>query len=75
MEEACIRFPLVAQKVLKEIDYQSLTKLKEASRNISEFLDRDRILWRQIILKKITGNSLSIIEHLLLSNCTKYQLL
>ena len=55
MEEVCKRFPLVAEDVIKNIDYQSLTKFKEASRDVSEFLDNGRVLWKQMILKNITG--------------------
>ena len=56
MEEVCERFPLLAEDIIKEMDYQSLTKLKEASREICNFLDDGRVLWKQMILKNITGN-------------------
>ena len=56
MEEVCKRFPLLAEDVIKRIDHQSLTKFKKASRDISEFLDDGRILWKQMILKNVEGN-------------------
>ena len=50
------RFPILAEDVIKKIDYQSLTKLKEASRDVSEFLDNGRVLWKQMCLKNLEGN-------------------
>ena len=38
------------------LDYLSLAKIKEASRDISQFLDNGRFLWKQMILKNISGN-------------------
>ena len=56
MEEVCKIFPLLGEKIAKELDYQSLTKFKMASRDTYEFLDNGRILWKQMILKNIKGN-------------------
>ena len=56
MEEVCRRFPLLAEKVLSKVDYQSLVKCKEVSRKIEEFLRTKKVLWKQMIIKKITGN-------------------
>ena len=50
------RFPILAEDVIKKIDYQSLTKLKEASRDVSEFLDNGRVLWKQMCFKNLEGN-------------------
>ena len=57
-----MRFTLLAEDVMKNIDYQSLVKFKEASRDICEFLDNGRVLWKQIILKNISGNNIFDIE-------------
>ena len=55
------RFPILAEDVIKKIDYQSLTKLKEASRDVSEFLDNGRVLWKQMCLKNLEGNYFNFI--------------
>ena len=58
MEEVCKIFPLIGEKIVKELDYQSLTKFKMASREVCEFLDNERVLWKQMILKNIKGNDI-----------------
>ena len=55
MEEVIERFPHLGDKIMKELDYQSLVKCKEASRELCEFFDNGRVLWKQMILKNITG--------------------
>ena len=55
MEQVCEIFPLVSEKIMKELDYQSLTKFKMASRETCEFLENGRVLWKQMILKNIKG--------------------
>ena len=45
------RFALVGKTVLNNLDDQSLTKSKEASKEISEFLDNGRFFWTRIIKK------------------------
>ena len=49
MEIVCKRFPLVAQLVIKDLDDQSLTKIKKSSRKISEYLNNERFYWIKII--------------------------
>ena len=56
MEEVCRRFPLLAEKVLSKVDYQSLVKCKEVSKKMNEFLNTGKFLWKQMIIKRITGN-------------------
>ena len=56
-EEVYRRFPLLGERILKEVDYHSLTKCKVASREISEFLDNGRLWWKQMILRAIAGNN------------------
>ena len=55
MEEECIRFPFMAENILKNLDFMSLVKCKEASRKMKECLDKGRVLWKQMILKNIKG--------------------
>ena len=57
MEEVCRRFPHLVPKIMIKIDYQSLVKSNEASREISEFLKHGKVMWRQMIQKNIIGNS------------------
>ena len=59
MEEVCKIFPLIGEKIAKELDYKSLTKFKMTSREVCEFLDNERVLWKQMILKNIKGNDIS----------------
>ena len=55
MEEVCIRFPFMAENILKNLDFMSLVKCMEASRKMKECLDKGRVLWKQMILKNIKG--------------------
>ena len=45
MEELSIRFPTLLTKILKNVDDQSLVKFKETSREMSEFIVKDRFYW------------------------------
>ena len=56
MERVCRRFPLLAENIFSKVDYQSLVKCKEVSRKLEEFLKTKKVLWKQIIIKKISGN-------------------
>ena len=49
MEELCQRFPSVAQKIMNDIDNETLINFKEASRNTDDFLDKERFYWIRII--------------------------
>ena len=55
MEEVCKRFPNLAENVIKKIDNQSLMKFKETSWNGNQLLDNGKVLWKQMILKRIKG--------------------
>ena len=55
MDTLCKRFPLVNRMVLINLDDQSLTRSKEASKVISESLEDERFYWIRII-KKYVGN-------------------
>ena len=55
IEEFLQKFPILSEKIMKEMNYQSLTNFKLASSEICEFLNTGRILWKQMILKSIKG--------------------
>ena len=55
IEEIFQIFPTLGGKVLLKIDDQSLTNFKLANKQICEFLKNGRVLWKQMILKNITG--------------------
>ena len=48
----------MAAKVLMAIDYESLCKCKEASREMNEYLQNERVLWKQIISMNVSGKPL-----------------
>ena len=56
MERVCRRFPSLAENIFSKVDYQSLVKCKEVSRKIEEFLKTNKVLWKQMIVKRISGN-------------------
>ena len=56
MEEVCKRFPGLAEDVIAKIDPKSLTRFKKSSRGVTKFLENGRGLWKQMILKNISGN-------------------
>ena len=49
MEEVCQRFPLIAQKILNNVDSETLINLKEVGRNNAVFLEKERFYWIRII--------------------------
>ena len=51
MEDVSKQFPLLIKTVLNNLDDETLAKAKEASREISRILDRERFYWIQIIKK------------------------
>ena len=51
MDTVWEKFPLVSETILHNLDNQSLTNSKEASREISEFLDTGKFFWIRIIKK------------------------
>ena len=55
LDVICKRFPLVEKRILNNLDDQSLTRSKEANREIAEFLDNGKFFWIRII-KKYAGN-------------------
>ena len=51
MEELSIRFPTLFTKILKIVNDQSLVNFKETSREMSEFIVKDRFYWIRIMKK------------------------
>ena len=45
----------MADNILEKLDYKSLGNSRMASREICEFLENGRVLWKKMILKNITG--------------------
>ena len=56
MEIVCKRFPHLAENIFDKVDYQSLVKCTEVSKNMNKFLETRKVLWKQMIIKRITGN-------------------
>ena len=51
MEEFIARFPVIGQEIFNQLDNQTLTKCKEVSRDLNQFLEDDRLVWTRIIKK------------------------
>ena len=73
MEELCQWFPLVAQRILNNVDDLALISFKEAGRNNAEFLGKGRFYWTRIIkryncligdLQEVGKTSVEIIKEL-----------
>ena len=45
LEQLCLRFPLIEDKILKELDYQSLIKFTTASKEMADIQQRSRFFW------------------------------
>ena len=55
MDLIILRFPGLAQLILKKLDDQSLANSKNVSRSITLFLNREAFFWKRII-QKYTNN-------------------
>ena len=53
MEVLTRRFPLIIRMVFKNLDNQSITHSKCASRTFAEFLDNERFFWIRVIKKYV----------------------
>ena len=49
MEELCQRFPSIAQKIMNDVDNETLINFKEASKITDYFLEKERFYWIRII--------------------------
>ena len=45
LEQLCLRFPSLEDKILKELDYQSLIKFTTASKEMADIQQRSRFFW------------------------------
>ena len=51
MDEVLIRFPVIGQKIFKELDNKNLAKCRNVSKFWQHFLDNDSLLWKRRIEK------------------------
>ena len=49
MEEILVRFPLLGQKIFKQLDDKNLVKIRQVSKILCIFLDNNSLLWRRRI--------------------------
>ena len=45
MEDFVWRFPLIGRNIFNKLDNQDLTKSKEISKFLCDFLENDRLIW------------------------------
>ena len=55
MDNLLAKIPLLGDKILRELDNQSLVKFREAKKSWQSFIDQEKIIWLRIIQKCI-GN-------------------
>ena len=51
MEYQCNRFPLIAVKIFRNLDDQSLVRCKKISTTIKRFLENDRFIYLRVMKK------------------------
>ena len=51
MEQLCQRFPLISQKIINQVDDETLTNFKDGGRYTNDFLKKERFYWIRIIEK------------------------
>ena len=61
IEQVLLRFPKITDKILSELDNQSLTKFKETSREVCNYMVQSRQLWIRII-QKCVGHNIEVSE-------------
>ena len=49
MDFLSVRFPHLAANILNELDNQSLLKCKEASRQLDQFVETERLIWKRMM--------------------------
>ena len=55
LEILLMRFPQMCTGILKQLDNQSLTKLKQTSREFNQFIENDKTVWTRKIKRYIKG--------------------
>ena len=58
MEEIVMRFPIIAQQILEQLDNQNLTKCREVDKTLSSSIDKDRLIWTRMIKNYINDNKI-----------------
>ena len=53
MEEIVIRFPVIAQQILEQLDNQNLTKCRTVDKIICSSIDKNRLIWTRMIKNDI----------------------
>ena len=56
MEEIIMRFPMIAQQILEQLDNQNLTKCREVDKTLCSSIDKDRLIWTRMIKNYIKDN-------------------
>ena len=57
MEEIVMRFPVIAQQILEQLDNQNLTKCREVDKTLCSSIDKDRLIWTRMIKNYIKDNN------------------
>ena len=57
MEEIVIRFPVIAQQILEQLDNQNLTKCRTVDKILCSSIDENRLIWTRMIKNYIKGNT------------------
>ena len=56
MEEIVIRFPMIAQQILEQLDNQNLTKCRTVNKMLCSSIDENRLIWTRMIKNYIKVN-------------------
>ena len=56
MEEIVIRFPVIAQQILEQLDNRNLTKCRTVDKILCSYINKNRLIWTWMIKNYITGN-------------------
>ena len=56
MEEIVIRFPVIAQQILEQLDNRNLTKCRTVDKILCSSIDENRLIWTRMIKNYIKGN-------------------
>ena len=56
MEEIVIRFPVIAQQILEQLDNRNLTKCRTVDKILCSYINKNRLIWTRMIKNYIKGN-------------------
>ena len=54
MDELCLRFPYICDKIFSHLDNKSLVNCRLVSKNVKNCLDNEKILWTKMIKKYVS---------------------